>query len=227
MAVVTRAVSTRLHHPAPQAAQATAPSSSPATGDDRWSVLAMTQNPSAPEGIIYWKRWFPDAYREAFRHAAWALIRFALPSTPVLAHGGAPMRARLSAPRTFKTIKQWTVFARWLTDRGITTFSAVTADDLTAFAGHLDKQRGMARNTACSHLITLTRLHYYGTAFLPAASRLTETPWRRDGHDDYLPAASSRGENLTEPITPATMGPLLVWSLRFVEQLADPSANHR
>lgn len=135
------------------------------------------------------------------------------------------MRARLSADRTFKTIQQWAVFAHWLVARGIPTLAAVTADDLTAFADHLDKQRGMARNTACSHLITLTRLHFYGTAYLPAANRLTEPPWLRDGHDDYLPAASSRGENLTEPITPQTMGLLLVWSLRFVEQFADDILN--
>jgi hypothetical protein len=197
----------------------------PRYGDDRWSLLALSQNPSTREGIVYWKKWFPDAYRDAFRHAAWALITLPLPRTVPLVHGGAPMRVRLSADRTFKTIQQWAVFAHWLVARGIPTLSAVTADDLTAFAGHLDKQRGMARNTACGHLITLTRLHFYGTAFLPAVNRLTEPPWLRDGHDDYLPAASSRGENLTEPITPQTMGPLLVWSLRFLEQFADDILN--
>ena len=38
--------------------------------------------------------------------------------------------------------------------------------------------------------------------------------------DDYLPAATAAGENATEPISPATMGPLLVWALKFIEEFA-------
>uniref|UniRef100_UPI0024544C09 hypothetical protein n=1 Tax=Nocardia cyriacigeorgica TaxID=135487 RepID=UPI0024544C09 len=39
--------------------------------------------------------------------------------------------------------------------------------------------------------------------------------------DDYLPAATAAGENSTEPISPATMGPLLIWALKFTEEFAD------
>jgi hypothetical protein len=49
---------------------------------------------------------------------------------------------------------------------------------------------------------------------------ITEPPWHREGADDFLPAATRRGENATDPITPATMGPLLTWALRTVEDFA-------
>lgn len=39
--------------------------------------------------------------------------------------------------------------------------------------------------------------------------------------DDYLPATSPLGENVTEPTAPATMGQLLVGALRFAEEYAD------
>jgi hypothetical protein len=50
--------------------------------------------------------------------------------------------------------------------------------------------------------------------------RIAEPPWETEGLDDYLPAAAAAGENERDPITPATMGPLLIWALRFVEDFA-------
>ena len=42
------------------------------------------------------------------------------------------------------------------------------------------------------------------------------------GLDDYLPAATSAGggENATEPIAEQTIGPLLTWAIRLVEDLS-------
>jgi integrase len=47
-------------------------------------------------------------------------------------------------------------------------------------------------------------------------------PWEELGVDDYLPAGSSAGggENATEPIAEQTMGPLLIWAMRMVEDLS-------
>ncbi|WP_406140242.1 hypothetical protein OH828_26750 [Streptomyces anulatus] len=187
----------------------------PRYGDDQWSLLALTKNPSQANDILHWS-WFSDTYRETFRHAAWALIHHPLPDVHIAKHG-APMRAKLSTGRILKTVNQWSVFAEWLEEQGVTHLSAVTVEDLTEFAYYLSKIKGRSRNTVCGYLLALSRLHYYGDPHLSPPDRLMEPPWISEGQDDYLPAASSRGENVTEPITPATMGPLLVWALRFVE----------
>ncbi|MFJ9406573.1 hypothetical protein [Streptomyces sp. NPDC101393] len=46
-------------------------------------------------------------------------------------------------------------------------------------------------------------------------------PWHRYSVVDYLPAAPAPGpgENSREPIAPATMGPLLIWTLRVVDDV--------
>lgn len=191
----------------------------PRYGDEGWSLLALTQNPSQADDIIQW-RWFSVIFREPFRYASWVMINYPLPDVDV-ARQGAAMRSKLSVGRTMKTVNQWSLFARWLEERGIRELSWVTVEDLTEYSFHLSKVRGLARNTATSHLIGLLRLHYYGRIYLPEADRLVEPPWVAEGMDDYLPAATPLGANITEPIVPATMGPLLVWAMRFVEEYAD------
>ncbi len=47
-------------------------------------------------------------------------------------------------------------------------------------------------------------------------------PWQDAGIDDYLPAATTLGgENETEPLAEQTMGHLLVWAMRVVDDLAE------
>ncbi|MGW1438567.1 integrase [Streptomyces griseus] len=195
----------------------------PRYGDAWWSLLALTRNPSAADDVIRW-RWFPEVFREPFRYASWTLINYPLPDADVARHGAA-MRSRLSIGRILKTVNQWSLFAQWLHQRGVRQLSYVSAEDLADFALYLNKVRGLARNTAVSHLVGLSRLHYYGRVYPLSADRLIEPPWVAEGMDDYLPAASPMGENVTEPIGPATMGPLLVWALRFVEEYADDILN--
>ncbi|WP_097966738.1 integrase [Streptomyces sp. or20] len=192
----------------------------PRYGDPIWSVLALTQNPSAPDDCIRW-HWFSGTFRETFRFAAWTLVNHPLADQELARHGIA-MRAKLSAGRIMRTVHQWSIFAAWLDERGITRLADLDTEGLADFAFYLAKTRGLSRNTASGHLTGLSRLHYYGRSFLPPSDRLVEPPWVAEGMDDYLPAASPLGgENSTEPITPATMGPLLVWALRFVEDYAE------
>ncbi|WP_326612280.1 integrase [Streptomyces scopuliridis] len=191
----------------------------PRYGDEGWSLLALTQNPSQADDIIRW-RWFPEVFKEPFRYASFTVINYPLPDTDVARHGAA-MRSKLSVGRILKTVNQWSLFAQWLDARGIRELSQVTAEDLTDYSRHLAKARALARNTATSHLIGLSRLHYYGRIYLPETDRLIEPPWVAEGMDDYLPPATPLGENVTEPIAAATMGPLLVWALRFVEEYAE------
>ena len=47
-------------------------------------------------------------------------------------------------------------------------------------------------------------------------------PWEELGIDDYLPAATTAGggENTTEPLAEQTIGPLLIWAMRMVDDLS-------
>jgi hypothetical protein len=198
----------------------------PRYGDTRWSFLAMSENPSAADDVINWDR-FPAELREPFRHAAWVLAREPLSADELSRHGPA-MRSRLSSGSIYRSVRDWRKFALWMLERGITSLAAVTVEDLTDYSVYLAKTARLARNTCIQHLVALTRLHLYSTAYLPAEHQLAEPPWLTEGMDDYLPAASPVGENVTEPLTPATMGPLLVWAMRVVENFSpDILAAHR
>ncbi|MBF6083168.1 integrase [Nocardia cyriacigeorgica] len=190
----------------------------PRFGDPVWSLTFISDNPSTTSDRIQWQT-FPAELREQFRHAVWALLNFPVPDT-VLTRGGSTMRARLSPQRMFGTAMTWRVFATWLSERGITELAQATTDVLADYGNYVVKTRKVARNTATSHLIALTRLRAFAP-YLPTRSRIGVPPWETEGFDDYLPAATAAGENSTEPISPATMGPLLIWALKFTEEFAD------
>ena len=69
-------------------------------------------------------------------------------------------------------------------------------------------------------MVALTRLW----AFDQLSARpngIGRPPWDELGVDDYLPAATSAGgENATEPLAEQTMGPLLIWAMRMVDDLS-------
>ncbi|WP_328907998.1 hypothetical protein OG230_36215 [Streptomyces sp. NBC_00234] len=72
--------------------------------------------------------------------------------------------------------------------------------------------------------MALTRLWAFAaTTRAGSGVGMAMPPWNRLGVDDFLPATPSagRGQNATEPISPATMGPLLIWALRMVDDFAD------
>jgi hypothetical protein len=173
-------------------------------------------NPSIGTARIYWSA-FPVTLREQFRLAGWVLLNFPVPDA--LLARKTRMRGHLSALRTHKTVLNWRSFATWLDERGITELAAVTTEMLADYSTDLTTTRTLARNSAVSHLGALTRLHAYAT-LLPASVRLAVPPWETGDAYEYLSAARPAGENVTEPIAPATMGPLLVWALRFVEDFA-------
>ncbi|GAA2733813.1 hypothetical protein [Actinocorallia aurantiaca] len=190
----------------------------PRYGDPAWPFHVISHNPSSTGDVMRWAR-FPDSLREQFRQASWFLVRFPIDHLFQARHGAA-FRSRLSASRQFRTVNDWRRFAWWLDGRGIVTLGEVTVEDLLDYNRHVVKELGLARTTVTSLLIGLSRLHAYSSRYMPPQHRLVEPPWVDEGMDDYLPAASPLGENTTEPITPETMGALLIWAMRFVEVFA-------
>jgi hypothetical protein len=189
----------------------------PRFSDPVWPLAATSANPSVAEVQIHWAS-FPAGLREQFRLATWVLLNIPVPD-PVLIRRGAAMRPMLSTLKTYHTVTNWRTFATWLTGRDITALSAVTAEVLTGYSVYLARTRRVARMTAVNHLVALTRLAAYAPV-LPEDLRIQAPAWDLEGLDHYLPAASATGENATAPIDAATIGPLLVWAVRFVEEFS-------
>ncbi|GGW86117.1 hypothetical protein AB0E64_38730 [Streptomyces caelestis] len=77
-----------------------------------------------------------------------------------------------------------------------------------------------ARITVHSGLSSLTRLWVFDQ-LSGRPSGIGCPPWEIEGVGDYLPPATPGGENATEAIAEQTMGPLLLWAIRTVEEFSD------
>jgi hypothetical protein len=222
---VTLAIEESASHPA-QNAPAILPGlvaegftgSVPRYGDPSWSLDALAHGPGVSRTTIHWET-VPAAFREDLRHLTWLLINTSLPASFLI--GRHPRwRTTVSPRHVYPTVAAWRAFCQWLEERGSSSLRDCTPADLEAYALHLATDRAMSRNPAQKVLAALTRLWALDSSN-PFPVGLCEPPWLTEGADDFLPAGSSMGENSTEPITPETMGPLLVWALRVVDDFAE------
>ncbi|WBM80176.1 hypothetical protein KIV56_00885 [Cryobacterium breve] len=189
----------------------------PRFSDERWPMAFLSANPAMPRVVVVWSS-FPDSLREQSRLAAWGYINLPVPASHLRRHAAA-MRPTLGALRVYHSISDLRVFARWLDLKGESDFANVTAKMMGEYARYLRDDRRVARNTAINHFLAITRLWLLGECGLPVAPR-DPPPWLIRP-DDYLPADGvGKGENVTEPISAETMGPLLHWALRFVREFS-------
>ncbi|MFI0596548.1 integrase [Streptomyces griseus] len=187
--------------------------------DEVWSLAPLVANPSAYRPSLNWAR-FPDTVRPQMQMAAWTMINNPLPASVLVGHPA--WHSRLGPHGIHDTVLRWQGFTTWLHQQELHGLHEVTEDALGAYAGHLARRPGAGRSAVTKDLVALTRLWAFDTAGV-APSGMPMPPWHRQGVDDYLPAApaAGRGENTTEPISAATMGPLLIWALRMVDDFAD------
>jgi hypothetical protein len=118
------------------------------------------------------------------------------------------------------TLVQWRQLARWLEERGIRGLADCDAGVLHDYGQHL-RDSGQSRKLVLNQLVALTRLWALDQVSA-RSSGIARPPWEDLGLDDYLPAATSAGggENMTEPLAEQTIGPLLTWAMRLVEDLS-------
>ncbi|MFE9725926.1 integrase [Streptomyces sp. NPDC005794] len=182
-----------------------------------WPLIPMNANPGVTHSTIHWSA-FPGTFREEMRLAAWTLINGELPAV-FLRERHPTWRSRQAPKVIYQTIGTWCRLAVWLTDRGITTLSDCTTPVLGEFGRHLC-DGGSARITVHGVLSSLTRLWVFDQ-LSGRPSGIGCPPWETEGVDDFLPTATPGGENATEAIAEQTMGPLLVWAIRTVEEYSD------
>ncbi len=187
--------------------------------DESWSLAPLVGNPSGTRFSIHWGN-CPAPWRGQPRLIAWTMINGELPAT-YLRERGIRMRSRQSASGTADTVRQWMHLARWLHERGITSLTDCDIPLLHAYGLHL-KEAGTSSGRTRDILRDLCRLWAFDQISAQPTG-MSRPPWDEpDMVGDYLPEArSEHGENTTEPLATATIGPLLGWALRLVDDLAD------
>ncbi|MDH6709060.1 hypothetical protein P3T27_005806 [Kitasatospora sp. MAA19] len=187
--------------------------------DLTWSLAPLIDNPGASLTALHWKN-CPEALRGQVKLAAWTMINGQLRPT-LLQTRGVRARARSSASDLRETCREWLRLARWLCDQGVTDLAACGREEWSAYAAQRWDD-GIGRDGAVKVLGRLTDLWVFDNLTL-VPTGVIRPPWDTEGADDYLPPAEAAGrrENTTEPLSPGVIGPLLVWSIRMVEDFAD------
>ncbi|WP_280328979.1 integrase [Nocardia wallacei] len=190
--------------------------------DPAWSLAPLTDNPSARRETIRWERCPSESLREQLRLAAWTMINGRLRPSFLVDRSNTPMRSRLSAGSIKKVVRTWIDLTTWLTGQGISSLSDCTTDVLDIYAQHMLSTNGYRRANALTKFSDLTRLWAFDQ-LSGQPSGIGRPPWDIKGVDNYLPAATAPagGENSTEPLSEQTMGPLLIWAMRMIDDLAD------
>ncbi|MEU9061809.1 hypothetical protein AB0D13_23845 [Streptomyces sp. NPDC048430] len=187
--------------------------------DELWHLAPLVANPSATRPHLDWAR-FPEALRPQVQLAAWKMINMPLPASMLAGHP--TWHSRLGPHGIHDTVLRWQRFALWLHHQGVTGLDQISDGVWVAWADRVARQPGAHRGTVTKDLVALTRLWAFDSA-TRAGAGMAMPPWNHLGVDDFLPTTPipGRGENTTEPISPATMGPLLICALRMVDDFAD------
>ncbi|MGW6941162.1 integrase [Streptomyces xanthophaeus] len=188
--------------------------------DPVWRMSALSANPSIKAATIHWRN-CPRLFEQEMRLAAWNLVNGQLRPT-FLRERATRMRSRISANHTADAVNSWFHLAKWLTGRGISTLADCDSAVLHEYGQYL-LSKGPKRRAALDVLVALTRLWAFDQMSARPAG-IGRPPWDELGVDDYLPAetvGATGGENSTEPLSEKTLGPLLIWAMRLVDDFAD------
>ncbi|MFE2711947.1 integrase [Streptomyces mirabilis] len=186
--------------------------------DSVWSTAPLSENPSAKHLSIHWRN-CREPFREELRLVAWTMVNGELRPT-FLRDRANTLRARISADGIYVTVMHWMRMATWLEGRGIRTLADCNMGVLHEYGTHL-RDEGNGRGSVSQVLTAVTRLWAFDELSGRPAG-IARPPWDEFGADDYLPASTYMGgENTTEVLAEETMGPLLVWAMRVVDDFAD------
>lgn len=110
-------------------------------------------------------------------------------------------------------------FLEWLATRDLRRLSDVDGSVLRSYSADVSS-RAITWPRKARLLLGVSRV-WLLAPYLPPADRLCRPPWEQPGDDTWLGPPQWTGENKTRPVHPQTMSPLLLWSLRFVQDLSD------
>ena len=182
--------------------------------DDRWNL-----HPGRFEGHARVDRLnftvVPDRFRDTAKHAVWQMINH---DQPVQLRDTREGQIALS---TFPlVVPRLIAFLIWLDAQNINSPADITAADLDHYLSDIVATEA-SPGVKSALLVAVRRLWAY-RSLLPAAMRLpAPPPWNGDRPADLLTQTPASRENRTPRIATDTIEALLMWCLRFVDQLAD------
>lgn len=183
-------------------------------GEDRWDLTAGIFEPHTTSIGVNFAA-CPARLLPAAKRYLWELVNHAAPHTLRAANTD-----RLSLHSVSHAWSGLLPFLTWLDVHDIDSFDQITPADLDRFLDDLLNSESGRRKKACC-LIEVRRLWCYRSR-LPEPMRLPATPpWNGDNTRDLLDTPHVDRENATPRIHPDTLQPLLMWSLRFVEDFAE------
>ncbi|MCX4996188.1 hypothetical protein OG739_26170 [Streptomyces longwoodensis] len=187
--------------------------------DDLWDLGPLERKETSTTKTLHWQA-FPEVLRSSMKRIAWAVINKPTPAV-LLSRPKTTARPFISAQTLLHASKTWWDLGDWLVQRQITSLDQVDQEMLEEYADKV-RELGNSFGHARNKLFAVTRMWAYAPFLLPQ-DRLCMPPWDDPGAaiTDFLGENDEpRGENTTAVIHPATMSPLLVWSLRVITDLA-------
>ncbi|MFM9626567.1 integrase [Streptomyces galilaeus] len=183
----------------------------------KWPLAPLVDNPAQSLRVIRWKK-CPVTLREEIRLLTWTMINGEL--RPTFVKQRRTRRSRFGPDTIWRAVEEWLRIARWLDERGISSLAQCDARVLHEYGLRL-RDSGVSRGRVLNLLACVTRLWAFDQLSAQPVGD-ARPPWDEVGVDDYLPAeGGSGGENSREPLATATMGPLLIWAMRLVDDFAD------
>jgi hypothetical protein len=175
-------------------------------GDGVWDLTPAVHQQHGRKLTLHFTT-VPERFRPAAKELFYALLAGQPPA-------GQPRLGIDTIRGHFSTVL---AFLTWADRRGVGSLAALGAQDLAAYQEHLLTSPGTTPRWRQKRRHAVRLLWLYRAQL--ATDRLPLDPDRLEGWDEERPTARA-GENRTERIPEAVLGPLLGWALRWVDEFA-------
>lgn len=190
-------------------------------GDEVWFFDPTVQKSTARRFQINFGR-VPAKSRDFSKHFVWLLLNSDTPVDQLRRKSS--VRSRLTVQSVVTTFADLAAFFRWFDFRSELILAELTDDALEAYSAHIAEGTA-GYNVKSRRLFAISRI-WLLSPYLPPHYRVVIPPWEKaDSLEEALGPSDWSAENKTEPIHPQTMSPLLIWSLRLVNELSDDILN--
>ncbi|MDY7528134.1 MULTISPECIES: hypothetical protein [unclassified Cryobacterium] len=181
--------------------------------DERWHLTPAVMEAHSSAISISWKRFHPS-FVLPIKTYVWFLLNYQ-PTADDSTNG----YRRLAVGTISQAVFRLFLFTEFISNRGCRSLTNVAESDLDEFA-LATSASGIGVKAQRTILREVLRL-WETRDLLPASCRLPDAPpWGALRPADISGDLPDAPENRTPRIAEATMGGLLVWSLRFVEEFS-------
>lgn len=182
-------------------------------GQDRWDLTPLSGRPTARHLALNFTL-IPAPLRDDVKQLVHVMLTVDTPLDRL--ERKAMARVRLTPTSIKAAFQDIAWFASWADTRGHDRFSAITQDDLHAYAAVV-AHGPWGQNTKQRRLFAASRFWLYAP-YLRQRAQLIQPFWERHGIDAVVGPSEWTPENKSHPVHPATMSALLIWCLHVVEQ---------